>query len=146
MKFFMFSLLIVLGCSLACSFRFSLLSPEISLLETTIIKIEATASIASPESKMPQKIAPTFFFLDSSAGKFVGLYGDFIRSALYSPHTPIQTITKLTISNASQNGSDEGDVSQKDIQSVMRANRISAWCIAGTVIALIVRIFLRRKQ
>jgi hypothetical protein len=150
MKFVICSVLIVLCLILILRFRFSLLSPEISLLETTIIKTEATASAASPESKTPQKIAPIFFFLDSRAGKLVGLYGDFIRSALYSPHTPTQTIAKLTISIASQNGRDDGDVShdvsQKDIQSVMRANRISAWYMTGTIIALIIRLFLKRKQ
>jgi hypothetical protein len=37
-------------------------------------------------------------------------------------------------------------VSEKDIGAVLRANQITAWCMVGTVVALIIRIILRRKK
>lgn len=55
-------------------------------------------------------------------------------------------VTRLIIPNASQYGSDDGEVSQKNIDATLLANQISAWCMAGTIIALIIRLFLKRKQ
>ncbi len=133
--------------TLPCSTRFDLFNPSISLFEARNENPNAISSAASPQTTISQKTR-THRLLTRTLGRMsLGRSENLWCSAQTSPQHPTPTITMLTNSSNSHIQSNSGDVSDENVEAIMRSNYIAAVCsFAGAFFLICLGIFSRRRK